>query len=878
MNSFFHNFAKNLSCQSVVANKERIYMSKKIYIVFAILLSILLPIAKTTAQHNISTTSVTGVVRDSVTKEPLPFVAILLKGSDQGILTDDQGTFSIKTTTNFICLRVSVMGYKEKEVYVSKGRENQIDIKLAPTGVALKEVTIKPKREKYSKKNNPAVDFVEKLMARKHQYDPRNHDYYSYKKYNKTTLALNDFSEEQKKKWLFKKFKFIFDYLDTSEVSGKPILNVSVKEKLSNQYYRKNPDSSKELVKGLKSAGIDEVFDQESVRQFFEDVFREIDIFSNDITIMQNRFVSPLSNIGTNFYKYYLNDTVMIDGVKCVDLSFAPHNSESFGFTGRIYVPVGDSTLFIKRVKLNVPKAINLNYVENIFITQDFKKADDGSRLKTKDDMTVEFKIMPSTQGLYARRMTLYSDFSFDEPSDKSVFGKEGSTIVADDASYMPDQFWKDNRLTPIKTSENSISKMLAHLREVPAFYWAEKIVTTLVSGYLPTRDKDSKFDFGPMNTTISGNPVEGARFRVGGITTANLNDQLFARGYLAYGTEDEKFKYRGELEYSFLKKKYHSREFPVHSIKLAHQYDVDQLGQHYMFTNADNIFLALKRQRDDKMTYLRQTELTYQLETKSGFSLSAGFKYERQEATKWLPFEDGYGNYYNHYNEASFNVTLRYAPGEKFYQTKTYRIPINLDAPVFMVSHTFAPKGFLGSMYAINKTELSIQKRFWFSAFGYTDIILKAGKIWSEVSYPNLLLPNANLSYTIQPESYSLMNALEFANDQYLSWDLTYWANGAIFNHIPLIKYMKLREVFSFRGLYGKLKDSNNPEFNNTLFRFPLDARCRPMEKEPYMEIGVGLDNILTFLRVDYVWRLTYRDTPGADKSGVRIQLHFTF
>jgi hypothetical protein len=183
-----------------------------------------------------------------------------------------------------------------------------------------------------------------------------------------------------------------------------------------------------------------------------------------------------------------------------------------------------------------------------------------------------------------------------------------------------------------------------------------------------------------------------------------------------------------------------------------------------------------------------------------------------------------------------------------------------------------------MSSLSTINKTELSIQKRFWFSAFGYTDIILKAGKIWSEVNYPNLLIPNANLSYTIQPESYTLMNALEFANDQYLSWDLTYWANGAIFNRIPMLKYLKLREVFSFRGLYGKLSDQNNPEYNNSLFRFPTNTNCRPMEKKPYMELGVGLDNIFTILRLDYVWRLTYKDVPGIDKSGLRIQLHFTF
>ncbi|MEG2599775.1 MAG: DUF5686 family protein [Muribaculaceae bacterium] len=873
----FSTFAKLIlyvDNTTTIANK--LLMLKKTFIFVITLIVILL--TSVDAQSQVKRTNIKGVVRDSLTHETLPFVAVFLKGSDKGALTDADGNFYISTTVNFINLSISTIGYRDKEVFIHKGKDNNITVELVPTGVSLKEVVIKPKKEKYSKKNNPAVAFVEKLMARKHRDDPKNHEFYNYDKYEKMTFALNDFSEKQKKNWLMKKFKFIFEYLDTSEVSGKPILPVSVKEKISQYHYRKRPSSEKESINGIKRAGIDEIFDEESVQRFVEDIFREVDIFGNDVSILRNRFVSPLSNIGTNFYKYYLNDTINIDGVKCIELSFSPHTPQSFGFLGRIYVPLGDTTMFIKKVKLNVPKSINLNYVQNIFIEQDFIRADDGTRIKTKDDMTVEFQILPSTQGLYARRYTSYRGHNFAPATDMTIFSKEGAQIVQDDAELQPDEFWKENRQVPIKKSENSLTKLLARLREVPVFYWTEKIVTILVSGYITTDGENSKIDIGPMNTSISGNSVEGARFRVGAITTANLNPHIFARGYVAYGTKDKKLKYSGELEYSFNKKEYHSREFPIHSIKLSHKYDVDQLGQHYIFTNMDNIFLSLKRKDDVKMTYQRLTKLEYLMERKGGFSISVGLNHDLQEATRWLPFEDGYGNVYKNYQESSINVQLRYAPGEKFYQSKTNRYPINLDAPVFVLSHTYAPKGVFGSKFTINKTEISIQKRFWLSAFGYTDIRIGGGKIWSEVPYPNLLLPNANLSYTIQPESYAMMNAMEFANDQYLSWDLTYWANGALFNRIPLIKYMKLREVVSFRGLYGSLQDKNNPEFNNNLFRFPMDARCEPMGKMPYMEFGVGIDNIFTILRLDYVWRLTYRDKPGVDLSGLRIQLHFTF
>ena len=308
------------------------------------------------------------------------------------------------------------------------------------------------------------------------------------------------------------------------------------------------------------------------------------------------------------------------------------------------------------------------------------------------------------------------------------------------------------------------------------------------------------------------------------------------------------------------------------------HKYDIDRLGQNYLYTNADNVFLQLKRQKDNKIAYLRTTELEWKLETLSHFSIALGLEHHVHEASRLLPYIYPDGNVRKSYTQAGFHVTLRYAPGEKFYQTRSYRIPINMDAPIITLSHTYHPKGWMGTLYDLNKTEIGVQKRFWFSAFGYTDVVVKAAKLWNRVPYPDLLLPNANLSYTIQSESYALMDAMEFANDQYLSWDVTYWANGALLNRIPLIKYLKLREVFTFRGLWGSLSDRNNPAKSNSVFLFPENTLCAPMGRKPYMEIGVGLDNILTILRVDYVWRLTYRDTPGVNRGGIRVQLHFNF
>ncbi len=156
---------------------------------------------------------------------------------------------------------------------------------------------------------------------------------------------------------------------------------------------------------------------------------------------------------------------------------------------------------------------------------------------------------------------------------------------------------------------------------------------------------------------------------------------------------------------------------------------------------------------------------------------------------------------------------------------------------------------------------------------------VVKAGKVWSKVPYPLLILPNANLTYTIQPEAYTNMNALEFLNDEYASWDLTYYMNGNLLNRIPLVKKLKWREVFTFRGLWGNLTDKNNPMValnKEGLYQFPEGSFL--MGKTPYMEAGVGIENIFKFLRIDYVWRLNYRNHPDIQKSGIRMTMKLSF
>jgi hypothetical protein len=824
---------------------------------------------------------VEGIVKDSLTNEALPYVSVFLEGTSTGTITNEDGRFSLKAYSDSKILGIKYLGYEDYFLPLKAGGETgQLTILLRPIAYEIEDIVVRPEKEKYSRKN-PAVDFIRNVIERRKLNDPRNHDYYSFQTYEQKSFAQNDFDAGTlKNNRLLKQLDFLLEYVDTSVVTGKPILPLFNEEIIENTYYRKSPKSQKSVVEGFNRAGLIEIISEDGMTQILEEVFREVDIFQDNIPLFLQRFVSPVSTFGPNFYKYYMLDTLAVNGEQCVDMAFVPFNSESFGFTGHMFVTL-DSTFFVKKVKFNVPKDINLNYVSHMSIEQDFDRTEDNTRLITKNDIVVELKLMEKQSGLYARRLRLHRNHSFEPPADTDIFRQEAPVVELEEARKQPDIYWIERRMKERDIRETSVDRMMERLRKMPVFYWSEKVIGALINGYVQTSDVNSLFEFGPANTLVSGNMLEGTRFRLGGTTTTNLSNRFFADGYVAYGTGDRKLKYDAILEYSFNNKKSFRKEYPFHYLRAEYKYDINQIGQHYLYTNPDNIFMMPKRRRNDQITYMRTAELSYYHEHYNGWGYGVSARHLTEWATPYVPFlkirPDGTTVPEDRYRSAQLEFKLRWAPNEKFYQSRNYRYPITLDAPIFTLSHILSHKGILGSDFNYNRTDAGLRKRFWMSPFGHIDIYLEAGKIWNRVPYPLLAIPNANLSFSIEEESYLLMNPMEFIGDRYASWEIIYFMNGMILNRLPLLKYLKLREVVAFRGWYGDLSDKNNPAKNGVgLYRFP--AETHPMNEGPYMEMSFGLDNIFKIMRLDYVWRLSYKNHPHAPNDGFRMKLQFSF
>ena len=744
----------------------------------------------------------------------------------------------------------------------------------------LKEIVIKPKKEKYLKKNNLAIELIEKVIANKDKNRIENSFSRQFKQYEKFTLSVSNLDNAVKtKKGSSGKIRFP-EYLSVSELDSSSIITVSIKEVVSDEY--RNRKSKKSIIRAVKRDGIDYRMEIESLDAIYSEAFfTEINIFDNDLEILMKHFVSPLSSsLATSFYKYYILDTITYKNEQCILLDFAPYNVQDFGFTGRLWI-LPDNSWAVKKIELNIPVDNTVNFVKQMRVAQEFELLPSGLWAKSGESIIVNFEAYKFAPGVYAKKSINYTDYIINSVPD-SIFKLEGNIVEREDAFVQPDSVWNTYRTVPLPENEQNVGELLDKMMKVSFFDIYMKVLKVLAIGYAKTnifKDK-SVFDIGPVTTFISGNPLEGVRFRLGGMTTANLNPHLFWNGYLAYGTKDNIFKYSSTFTYAFNKKKYHENEYRKNNLSFAYSYDVNTPGVMYSYIDKDNVLLSMRRGNNDLMTYLRQALAGYEYENNGGFSFKIWTNIQNEQAAGSLRFlvKDDAGNTtnVNDYTNSTVGIRLRYVRNEKIFQNRSNRFYFYRNEPVFGLTYTAGIKGYLNGEYNYHALEASAEKRFWFSAYGDVDVAAKAGKIWGELPFPLLMIPNTNQAYFLQPESFSLMNVLEFVNDEYALLDLQFHFNGLLFNRIPLLRRLKLREVAGFTGIYGKLSDRNDPAQNPALFLFPEGAG--KMTDMPYMEASIGVENIFKVLRIYYVRRLSSLENPGISKEGIRFAFTFTF
>ncbi len=837
-------------------------------------------------------TKVKGKVLDANTKEPLPFVNISFAGTNVGVTTDFNGVYSIESRWASDTLQISYIGYKTKKILVIKDKNQTIDVELEEEGILLATATVTAKKKRYRKRNNPAVDLIRNVIKNKDKNRIKGQDFYEYDKYEKVQMDLNNITEKFKKRKVFKKFQFVFDNVDTSEINGKTFLPMYIQETKSKIFFRNKPNSIKEFRDGVSQSGLKDYWDEEGISQLTDALYQDIDIYDKQITIIDVPFVGPLSPIAADFYRFYILDTVEVAGRQCIDLAFMPRNKQNFGFVGSLFVTV-DTNYTVVKADLGITKRINMNWVDDLKIEQEFTFAD-SIWLLTSDKIIIDFKVNKKGVGFYGRKTNIYKNHVFNQRrEDKYYDGAERVVDTNDEVFDRGDEYWQDARPVPLNEKEQSIYTMIDTIQTIPAFKNSLDIVNLLMTGYWTV----GGIDFGPLNGIYSFNPVQGSRVRIGGETNTTFNKKLQLEALGTYAFKEKKLRGSAGFIYSFNK---NFEMNPRHEIRFFYQKDTDFPGSSLNFVNEDNFLLSFKRGVVDKLLDYELYKFNYILEKSNNFSYN--FIFERRKQKPLGPSfnfkysdTDGTDQFISSINTTEVGLELRWAPNEQFIQARDYRYSIPNRFPVFNLKYRAGIDGFLGGDYNYHRVTLNMFKKWNFSIFGYAHINLEGGKVFGEeLPFLTMFMPRANQTYSYQNHSYNMMNFLEFVHDEYASVNMRYYFNGFIFNKIPLLRRLKFREIISFKALYGRISDKNNPNLpgNEHLVQLPVDqdgnTSTFTLEKKPYMEASFGVSNIFKLVTIDFVKRLNYlnpenENVPipslfGVKGLGIRFRLGLEF
>lgn len=810
------------------------------------------------------------------------YASVQYRGHKIAVSSDSQGKFSIEKHPGWV-LTVSALSYKSQTISVNE-KMDFIEVKLKDDSHKLSEVVVKTKRGKYSRKDNPAVELMRRVIAAKKKTDLGNHDYYQYDKYQKITLALNDLKKEQLEGKFFSKRQYLLDQVETSPYNGKLTLPVSIDETVSQHIYRKDPKTEKDIIKGQQSNGIGQVIQTgEILNTALKDAFTDVDIYDDYVRLLQYPFPSPIGRTGISFYHYYIEDTVYVERDLCYHLQFIPANSQDFGFRGELYV-LADSSLHVKKCNLYMPHNTDVNYVKNMKIEQEYTRLDNGEWVLSKDDMIAELHVNSVLQDLLVVRNTRLTDYAFDE-LPKILFKGKAKVRHDMDAMNRDEAYWNKYRQVDLTKSESSMDSFIHRMENSKGFKYIIFFVKALMENYVEigggTDGKKSKFDLGPVNTYISKNFVDGIRLRLAGRTMAALNPHFFWDGYAAYGTKSNDWYTGNIFTYSLNKKKNSPFEFPMRNLTFEVARDVTSPSDENLLHNKDNFFMTFRAATQDEMFLYHRQKLAFTYETDWGFRFNTSLRFQSNRTVGNLHYYHLDGTEVKKIRMTDLNVGINYNPGVTYVNTKQQRLPINLDSPEIGLSHTMGFRGFMGGQYHSNITKLSIYKRQWLGSWGYLDFHAIGQAQWNKVPFPMLILPPINLSYFEQETTISLMKDWEFLNDRQVFWALSWDMNGKLLNRIPLIKKLKWREWFAIKGVWGHLTDKNNPyleknQGDGRLFKFPKNSHV--MNDTPYWECVAGVHNIFKFFSVEYVRRLTYLNNNNIDKWGIRFGFMMSF
>ncbi|MFN0048067.1 MAG: DUF5686 family protein [Cytophagales bacterium] len=803
-----------------------------------------------------------GKVTDARNGESLPFVILQFKGTDIGGQTDFDGNYAIKVSEPRDSLRATYVGYKTKSKLVNASLPTQtINFQLNEDTKELGEVVVK-------RGENPAWEILRRINKNKDKNDKRSLKAYEYESYSKVQVDVDNISQKLRQRRILKKVIAAIDSMKkVTNDEGKAVIPIYISETISKNYYTNSPFRSKELMTANKIVGILDESNGNFISQLTGSSTTDFNFYQSYIRFLGKDFISPIAESWKDYYEYDLEDSLIVNGDFCYKINVKPKREADLAFKGTIWVIKNDYA--IKRTDLAIGKSANLNFVEKIKVQQEMSKTKAGPYLASKVRFSVDLaEIADSSAGFIIKYYISNRNIVENKPKEETFFRVALET--ADTASQTTNDFWLKNRHDTLSEVDKRVYAMVDTIKHLPIVKSYIEIFDLIVNGY----KKVGPIEFGNYIQALAVNDIEGLRLRMGARTNMSFSKNLQLRGFLAYGTNDGKFKYGLGFDYWFSKKMW----FLVGG---DYSYDLEQLA---IFSNyrapGTGLFYATARWgkvSERTPFYISNGSLYVQMDVIKGITPKIQFNYQEYHQVpdinprRIFGYFDDDGVVQSTLRNADILFELRIARRERFLNFDHRRISIgNQHIPIVSLRYNLGLQGINGSDFSYHKFSINLYQKVTLGKFGQSTYSMTATYIPTVLPYPLLNIHLGNPTPVYNPVGFSMMRFFEFVSDKSLTINYQHHFNGLLFNRIPLFHKLKWREVVSCNAIWGTVNKKNQdlvPKDKDDDGRF-LYRNFQSLNPDiPYVDAGAGIENIFRFIRIEIYRRLTYIENISEDK-----------
>ena len=766
-------------------------------------------------------------------EEGVPFAAVTVLPGGQSVYTDLNGRFTIAYSADTDTLFITSLGFYPFKAVI-KNIMHKPHVFLAEEAVELEAVVIKDrKKKKRDRKTDPAYLLHKAIVEHKDRNDFRGQQDYQCQIYNRVQVDVNNVTNETKNMLIFRPMSFLFSDIDSTSLPKK-FVPVLFAEGASN-YSHSAEDERKEVVIGSKISGLD----IPSLKNFTGNVYFNYNIYEDYINLFQKSFVSPLADAAWLTYNYYLTDSLKRGDTTLYKLEFVPRRKSELAFYGHLWTD--NKSYAVRTIHLELLESANVNFIEGFEIDLKFNYVN-GQWILMKENLFIDAQYTNYLYGFYVRKSSTFLNYQYPVDFPDGFFNEAEKSILSDSLSINGEERLQELKPLANDTTGERIYAKMDSVMNTPYVKFLKNLAQMGFSGYYPVKDK---IEFGPYYSVYSFNGIEGNRFRLSAATRVKLFPKTQLYGHVAYGTKDQKFKGQGRVTHFFDLKKWHY-------LRADYFNDYIILGASLNAFMPDNIMSSLSRRVNPRYTHFTSYNLEYFYAFYQGVESYLRLSWEEYRPIGTLNYIQPDSSALGLIRMNTIRLGGRIAFQEKFVYYGFRRFSGSTRKPIFRYALT---QGFTFNRegYNFTKAEISMTDRYYLGFLGYTNIFTSVGKVWGKLPYPMLLNQPGNDSYYFDKYAFNLMNPYEFISDEQFTLMLTHHFNGMIFNQIPLIRKWKWRSLIFGRGVIGNLSASHQeivvlPEGLTAL-------------KEPYVEVGAGVENIFKFIRIDFLWRLTNID-----------------